>query len=122
METLILTQLTVNQVRDLLRTELDAYFSQQPNIQKVQKESENTWFDLNELCTYLPDKPAKPTVYAWVNQGIIPYHKGGKKLRFLKSEIDEWLRQGKQVTKSETNKGMDQFLRTHKKKSGGPKL
>jgi excisionase family DNA binding protein len=117
METLILTQLTVNQVRDLLRTELDAYFSQQPNIQKVQKEADNTWFDLNELCTYLPDKPAKPTVYAWVNQGIVPYHKGGKKLRFLKSEIDNWLRNGKHLTKAEAAHEIDQFLKTSKRKS-----
>jgi len=56
------------------------------------------WFDLNELCIYHPDKPSKPTVYGWVNAGTIPVHKGGKKLRFLKSEIDNWLRQGRKKT------------------------
>jgi excisionase family DNA binding protein len=59
------------------------------------------WFDLNELCTYIPDKPSKPTVYGWVNAGSITVHKGGKKLRFLKSEIDSWLKQGRRKTLAE---------------------
>jgi excisionase family DNA binding protein len=50
------------------------------------------WFDLSELCQYHPDKPSKATVYTWVSMGLIPVHKGGKKLRFLKSEIDNWLK------------------------------
>jgi excisionase family DNA binding protein len=62
----------------------------------------NRWFDLNELCNYHPDKPSKPTVYGWVNVGSIPVHKGGKKLRFLKSEIDTWLLQGRKKTLAET--------------------
>ena len=33
---------------------------------------------------YLPDRPAKQTVYGWVFQKKIPYHKKGKKLQFLK--------------------------------------
>ena len=53
------------------------------------------WFSINELCEYHPDKPSKPTVYGWVSAGIVPVHKGGKRLRFLKSEIDNWLLQGR---------------------------
>lgn len=73
------------------------------------------WFDLIELCNYHPDKPSKPTVYGWVNAGIVPAHKGGKKLRFLKSEIDIWLRQGKKKTVAETASEADNYL----KKKGG---
>jgi len=72
------------------------------------------WFDLNELCIYHPDKPSKPTVYGWVNAGIIPVHKGGKKLRFLKSEIDNWLRQGRKKTLAETASEAEQYLKTKK--------
>jgi len=68
------------------------------------------WFDLNELCTYHPDKPSKPTVYGWVNAGTIPVHKGGKKLRFLKSEIDNWLRQGSKKTLAETASEAENYL------------
>ena len=73
------------------------------------------WFDLSALCKYHPDKPSKPTVYGWVNAGIIPVHKGGKKLRFLKSEIDIFLMQGRKKTLAETAKEVDNFL----KRKGG---
>lgn len=69
----------INNLEELIRTSANA----QPD--------ENSWFNLEELCDYLPDRPAKQTVYGWVFQKKIPYHKKGKKLQFLKSEIDEWL-------------------------------
>ena len=61
------------------------------------------WFDLVELCNYHPDKPKPATVYGWVFAGKIPVNKGGKKLRFLKSEIDEWLKQGRKMTVVESS-------------------
>jgi len=73
------------------------------------------WFNLNELCNYHPDKPCKPTVYGWVHSGLIPVHKGGKKLRFLKSEIDNWIKQGRKKTAQEIASEADTYL----KKKGG---
>ncbi|MBL0342688.1 MAG: helix-turn-helix domain-containing protein, partial [Bacteroidetes bacterium] len=69
------------------------------------------WLDLNELCIYHPDKPSKPTVYGWVNAGIIPVHKGGKKLRFLKSEIDAFLKLGRKQTLAEIASEADSYLK-----------
>jgi predicted DNA-binding transcriptional regulator AlpA len=57
--------------------------------------------DLNELCNYLPDKPAKATVYGWIHASLIPCHKGQKKLRFRKSEIDTWLLEGRKKTSTD---------------------
>ena len=76
------------------------------------------WFDLTELCDYLPDKPAKATVYAYVSSNSIPCHKGAKKLRFLKSEIDSWLKQGKKRTVSEIEADANTFLNPQRKKGG----
>ena len=59
------------------------------------------WFDLDELIEYDPEKRSKPTFYRYVSHGLIPYHKRGKKLTFLKSEIDFWLAGGRVKTKSE---------------------
>lgn len=82
-------------------------------IQKNQEPQPNTeqWFDLIELCNYHPDKPKPATVYGWVFSGKIPVHKGGKKLRFLKSDIDEWLRQGKKMTLAESSLKAEQYLK-----------
>jgi excisionase family DNA binding protein len=73
------------------------------------------WFDLSELCQYHPDKPSKATVYGWVNSGTIPVHKSAKKLRFLKPEIDAWLKQGRKKTLTEAAGEADAYL----KRKGG---
>ena len=59
------------------------------------------WFNIKELCEYVPDHPARQTVYGWIYRHNIPYHKKGKKLQFLKSEIDEWLKSDKRKTAAE---------------------
>lgn len=82
-------------------------------IQKNQQPqpTADQWFDLNELCNYHPDKPKPATVYGWVFASKIPVNKGGKKLRFLKSEIDEWLKQGRKMTIAETSLKAEQYLK-----------
>lgn len=86
---------------------------------QVQQSPVDQWFDLNELCNYLPDKPKKSTVYGWIHSGLIPVHKpcGGKKLRFLKSEIDSWLMQGRKKTLVETASEADAYLLRRKTKN-----
>lgn len=83
------------------------------NPTKSEQQTEtDCWFDLNELCKYHPDKPSKATVYGWVNANTIPVHKGGKKLRFLKSEIDNWLKQGRKKTNAEIASEADNYLKS----------
>lgn len=65
------------------------------------------WLDLQELRAYLPNHPAQTTIYSWVAQKTIPYHKKGKKLIFLQKEIDNWLREENQ---SDTEKQVLQYL------------
>ena len=68
------------------------------------------WFNIDELCEYLPDKPAKATVYGYVHSLSIPFHKTTKRLRFLKSEIDNWLKQGRKKTLAEITGEADRYL------------
>lgn len=114
MENLVFTQLSVSEIRQLFRQELETYFADESQRKSNQHELDG-WFNLNELCNYLPDKPAKATVYNWVHTGLIPCHKGQKKLRFLKSEIDNWLKQGRKKTIAETSIEADNYLSNHKK-------
>jgi hypothetical protein len=53
--------------------------------------------DLNQLIEYLPERPAKQTIYCKVNDRRIPYEKHGKKLYFRKSIIDKWCDNGRQM-------------------------
>jgi len=84
-------------------------------ISNIHPYQNDQWLDLNELCVYLPDKPSKPTVYSWVNSGTIPVYKGAKKLRFLKSEIDNWLKLGRKKLDTKTAKSPELYLKTKNK-------
>jgi excisionase family DNA binding protein len=68
------------------------------------------WMNIDGLIDYLPDKPAKATVYGWVSERKIPHHKGGKKLRFLKSEIDAWLSGEKRKSEMELEADAAKYL------------
>ena len=78
---------------------------------KPSNETKKRWLNLQELMSYHPDKPARQTVYGWVSNGQIPYHKTGKKLRFLKSEIDKWLLDGRRVTLPEMEADAANYLK-----------
>ena len=49
----------MNDLEELIRTSADT----QPDP--------NAWFNIEELCEYLPDRPARQTVYGWVFIEII---------------------------------------------------
>jgi excisionase family DNA binding protein len=112
MQAVTITQITAPELETLIENSIKKVLSTQ---QAEQPTETDRWFDLNELCIYHPDKPSKPTVYGWVNAGTVPVHKGGKKLRFLKSEIDNWLRQGRKKTLAETASEADKYLTKNKR-------
>ena len=85
------------------------------SIQTTAKvEPSDRWFNLQELCEYLPDRPARQTVYGWIGQHTVPYHKKGKKLQFLKSEIDAWLKSDKRKTAAELHAEAVRFVNSKK--------
>lgn len=57
--------------------------------------------NIDKLRAYHPDCLARSTIYDRVCQNRIPVHEDGKKLRFLRSEIDQWLSDGRIKTKDE---------------------
>lgn len=70
-------------------------------IHNTAEDNTDQWMNIDQLRSYHPDRPARSTIYDWVCQNRIPVHKDGKKLRFLKSEIDQWLSGGKIKTREE---------------------
>ena len=68
------------------------------------------WMNLKELCEYLPSHPAEQTVYGWTSYHQIPFHKRGKRIMFLKSEIDAWLHDGKRKSQKELADEAAQFI------------
>lgn len=114
MTDILFSPIRISELETLIQNSVTkALIENQISAKSVNAEPDR-WFDLTELCNYLPDKPAKPTIYGWVHSGLIPCHKGAKKLRFLKSEIDQWLRTGKQKTVVELASEASQYIKCKK--------
>lgn len=104
----IFISLTKSDLQDIIAETVNACLRR--NTPAVQPAAADLWMNIEDLCRYLPDRPTKATVYGWVHAGILPVHKGGKKLRFLKSEIDVWLKQGKKKTDADYAAEADKYL------------
>jgi excisionase family DNA binding protein len=115
MQAVTITQISPPELEALIENSVKRIFLEretQPSIEP------DRWLNLQELCQYHPDRPSKATIYGWVNAGSIPVHKGGKKLRFLKSEIDTFLKQGRRKTLLEIEAEAKQYI--VKRKGGKP--
>ena len=105
---------TPDQLRQLVRQELKSFADE---LKPSHHTTVDRWYDVDGLSDYLPGKPAKQTIYGYVSSGEIPFHKTGKRLAFLKSEIDKWLQSKRRKT---NEKIKEEALRyTSEKRKGG---
>lgn len=109
MEAVTITQISPGELAALIESTLQKTLAAQQA--KEPTEEADRWMDITELSKYLPDHPAVPTIYGYIHRRTIPFHKRSKKLYFLKSEIDAWLRSGKQLTHSEAKAEASRFLK-----------
>jgi Prophage CP4-57 regulatory protein (AlpA). len=61
------------------------------------REDQDRLMTIEELRIYIPEQPARQTVYDWIFKRKIPNEKFGKRVYFRKSEIDTWLANGRQM-------------------------
>lgn len=78
-----------------LNRKIDLLLSQTQLSQKDQ--TPDRLLTIEQFIDYLPEHPAKQTVYGWINLRCVPYEKHGKRLYFRKSGIDTWLNNGRKV-------------------------
>lgn len=89
MEQITFTQLSENELRQIIQEELKNFFSNY----SFQKEEifEQKVVDLNGLIKARPFLGSRSTIYKKVSSGLIPHSKNGKRLIFDLRKIDEWL-------------------------------
>lgn len=72
--------------------------------------------DVNEAQQYIPGHPAIQTIYGWTSSGQIPYHKIGKRIYFVKSELDEWLSHDFHKSGDNLQKEAEEYIARHSKR------
>lgn len=91
---------TPNELYGLIEKAVNAavlHFSMPQKVDTFQ----NEFLTIQEASTML--NLAVPTIYSMVNKRSIPFNKidGQKKLYFSKNELNEWLKNGRKLTKTE---------------------
>ena len=107
MENIVFTQLSVQEVRNMLRDEVRQAlreFGQNP----AKDNSENDLLNIQEVAKKL--NLAVPSIYGLVHRRQIPYIKRGKKLIFENSQVEEWLKNGRQKTIYDSEKKAEDYL------------
>ena len=74
----------VPQVVASLEQKVDRLVNLVLELKEGKSNTPDQWLDVEGLMAYHPDKPARKTIYDWVTLRRVPYHKDGKRLRFLK--------------------------------------
>ena len=82
-------------IKKSIRKEMDAKGSNEKPISKI--------LTLEEASQYL--SLAKQTIYGFTSKRLIPFIKKGKKLYFVKDDLEAWLMTGKKITKPQIEKG-----------------
>ncbi len=118
MEKTILISLPIEDLQTVIIDCVNSCLKNSKYIHNEPQPNPEHWFDLNQLVAYDPEQRTKPTFYGYIHRGEIPSHKRGKKLTFLKSEIDAWLKQGRRKTVLETANEAETYL----KNKGGKAL
>lgn len=86
---------TQDELEQIVQTSIRKVLGEHQNV----KTDRDEWFNIQQASTFLG--LAVQTIYQKVCELEIPFHKKGKKLWFLKSELDAWLRKGRQKTRQE---------------------
>lgn len=101
MEQAFLFQMPITEFKDILNSAIEETVNR--TLAAV-KPPEPEYLTIDQLRGYLPQKPAKQTVYQWVHFKQIPYHKRGKTVLFKKSEIDQWISETRRTTLEEAQR------------------
>lgn len=70
--------------------------------------------DVTEAQKYIPGHPAVQTIYGWTSNNLIPYHKVGKRIYFVKSELDAWLSKEQHKSQQDLLKEAENFVNNKK--------
>ena len=77
------------------------------------KDDDNERMDVAAAQKYIPGHPAIQTIYGWTSSGNIPYHKIGKRIYFVKSELDEWLSRDQHKSEDDLCKEAEEYVKRH---------
>ena len=110
--------LMLNLIEDnkVLSAKLDA-INRKLSASMGNNRDEDERMDVTEAQKYIPGHPAVQTIYGWTSNNMIPYHKVGKRIYFLKSELDAWLSKEQHKSKDDLREEAEEYANSHRRGS-----
>lgn len=112
MENLMLVQLSIHDVRLLLRQELESYFSDNKQKHSLSTLEGDQILTVSGAAEFLD--LSIPTIYGYVQRRDIPFSKRSKRLYFSKQELTAWVKVGRKKTVTEIEADADNLLNVKK--------
>ena len=97
-----------NKLENLIQITIDKAFSEYGKNNPQQ--DMDKFLTIQEAMMFL--NLARQTLYGFTSKNEIPFIKRGKKLYFRKSDLENWLLEGKRKSKSEILKDLEKFMIT----------
>lgn len=105
MNDILLTPLRLHELETLIQNSVRKVLNEQT---PKGNESANDILSVEQAGAFL--NLAKQTIYGFTLKNEIPFFKRGKKLYFRKSELEQWLTQGKQKTLKEIQQDAKDYI------------
>ena len=77
---------------------------------REENSDDDTLLSVEELMQFLPDHPARQTIYGWCSSGKIPRIKKGRKNLFRKGTIREWDAAGRPASEDSPESLAEDYL------------
>ncbi|MCB9047807.1 MAG: helix-turn-helix domain-containing protein [Lewinellaceae bacterium] len=113
MEKKIILEITLSELREIVREEFHLVLQTQKKGLSSSRGNVKRIMDINDACKYL--SLSKSTLYKMTSQGAIPHRKPGKRLYFIKTELDAWVEGGKDTSLDGLRRDMEQHLHRNRK-------
>jgi excisionase family DNA binding protein len=105
-QSLVFTSLSVRDIRQLFRSEIESYFETHPL--NAPPEDTQKLLTIQEASVFL--KLTVNTIYGLTSRNELPFMKTGKRLYFSKAELFKFIRNGRKKTNEEVAKAEEQHL------------
>ncbi len=107
-QSLIFTSLTVPDLRQLFRNEIENYFSGNPLTTSHNQNPPDKFITIQEAASFL--NLSVNTIYGLTSRQVIPFMKTGKKLIFLEKDLIAYIKNTRQKTVAEIQSEANTFL------------
>ena len=113
MENVVFTNLSIPEIRQLFRQELETYFEANKQPEQTPTDQPEQLLTIQEAAEFL--SLTVPTIYSKVNRKEIPFMKRGKRLYFSSTELMEYIKKGRRKTNVEIEQEAEAYLLNNKK-------